>query len=132
MTFFIVFSYLPMPGIYLAFIDFNYRLGIFKSQFVGLSNFKFLVISGDLWRLTQNTILYNFGFIVLGNCLQVFVAILISELSSRWFKKSSQTIMFLPHFISYVLVGLFAYNLLNYDYGIINSCNVPHKLKLKS
>jgi putative aldouronate transport system permease protein len=119
--FFTVFSYLPMPGIYLAFIDFNYRLGIFRSQFVGFTNFKFLVISGDLWRLTKNTILYNAAFILLGNCLQVAVAILISELSAKWFKKVSQTIMFLPHFISYVLVGLFAYNLLNYDYGIINN-----------
>ncbi len=110
-----------MPGIYIAFIDFNYRLGIFRSPFVGFDNFRFLVLSGDLWRLTQNTILYNLGFILIGNSLQVAVAILISELSSRCFKKVSQTIMFLPHFISFVLVGLFAYNLLNYDYGIINN-----------
>ena len=119
--FFAIFSYLPMPGIYLAFIDFNYRLGIFRSQFVGLDNFRFLVLSGDLWHLTQNTILYNFAFIMLGNSLQVVVAILISEMALKWFKKVSQTIMFLPHFISFVLVGLFAYNLLNYDYGIINN-----------
>lgn len=119
--FFIVFNYLPMPGAYIAFTDFNYKAGIFKSEFVGFDNFKFLIESGKLWMLTRNTILYNIAFIVLGNILQMFIAILLNEVKSKYFKKVSQTIMFLPYFISAVLVGLLAYNILNYDYGFLNT-----------
>ncbi|WP_246427617.1 ABC transporter permease [Paenibacillus phyllosphaerae] len=119
--FFIVFAYLPMPGLYLAFINYNYSDGIFKSDFVGLKNFQFLVQTGDLWRLTFNTVAYNIAFILLGNILQIVVAIFLNELRVKWFKKVSQTLMFLPHFISAVLIGLIAYNVLSYDYGLLNS-----------
>ncbi len=119
--FFLAFSYAPMPGIYVAFVKYNYRDGIFGSKFVGLNNFKFLIQSGKLLELTKNTILYNLAFIILGNVLAVFVAILLNELRSKWFKKVSQTMMFLPYFISQVLVGILVYNLLNYDYGFVNS-----------
>ncbi|SFJ51404.1 putative aldouronate transport system permease protein [Paenibacillus sp. UNC496MF] len=118
--FFAIFAYLPMPGLYLAFIKYNYTDGIFKSPFVAFENFRFLVMTGDLWRLTINTIAYNLAFIVLGNFLQIFVAILLNELRKKWFKKVSQTIMFLPFFISFVIVGLIAYNILSYDYGLLN------------
>ncbi|GAK52524.1 binding-protein-dependent transport system inner membrane component [Candidatus Moduliflexus flocculans] len=118
--FFFVFAYIPMPGLYLAFVRYNYTAGIFKSPFVGFDNFKFLVLTGDLWRLTRNTVLYNLAFILCGNFLQIFVALLLNEIYSRWFKKTAQTIMFLPHFISFVLVGLFAYNFLSYDFGVLN------------
>ncbi|MFD1953570.1 ABC transporter permease [Paenibacillus thailandensis] len=120
-VFFIIFAYLPMPGLYLAFIQYNYSDGIFRSPFVGFDNFRFLVMNGDLWRLTFNTVAYNVVFIVLGNVLQIFVAILLNEIRKKWFKKISQTIMFLPHFISAVLIGLIAYNILSYDYGYLNS-----------
>nr|WP_256762075.1 ABC transporter permease subunit [Cohnella sp. WQ 127256] len=119
--FFLIFAYLPMPGLYLAFIKYNYSDGIFKSAFVGFENFRFLIINGDLWRLTVNTILYNLAFILLGNVLQIFVAILLNELRSKLFKKIAQTLMFLPYFISAVLIGLLAYNFLSYDYGVLNS-----------
>lgn len=118
--FFLVFSYAPMPGIWVAFVRYNYRDGIFGSQFIGLDNFKFLATSGKLFTLTRNTILYNLAFIILGNILAVFVAILLNEMRSKWFKKVSQTIMFLPYFISQVLVGVLVFNLLNYDTGFVN------------
>lgn len=118
--FFFVFAYIPMPGIYLAFIKYNYAQGIFRSTFCGLDNFRFLFMSGEIWKLTRNTVLYNIAFIILGNFIQIFVAILLNEIRSKWFKKISQTIMFLPYFISAVIVGLFAYNFLNYDTGVLN------------
>jgi len=117
--FFIVFAYIPMPGAYIAFTDFKYNLGIFGSPFAGLNNFRFLIISGKLWELTRNTILYNLAFIVLGTVTQIFMAILINEIRLKWFKKISQTIMFLPYFISAVLVGFLAFSILNSDYGFI-------------
>jgi putative aldouronate transport system permease protein len=119
--FFFVFSYIPMPGVYIAFTNFNYAKGIFGSDFIGFDNFKFLFTSGKITMLTKNSILYNIAFIILGNTLQIFVAILLNEIRSKYFKKVTQTFMFLPYFISAVLVGLLLYNLLNFDYGFINS-----------
>ena len=120
-AFFIAFSYAPLPGIWVAFVKYNYRDGIFGSKFVGLKNFEFLWESGKLLDLTKNTILYNLAFIILGNLLAVFVAILLNEMQSKWFKKVSQTMMFLPYFISQVLVGILVFNMLNYDTGFVNS-----------
>lgn len=119
--FFTVFCYMPLPGAYIAFTDFNYKAGIFGSKFVGIDNFTFLLKSGKLWMLTKNTILYNVAFIVLGNVMQIFIALLLNEIKNKYFKKISQTIMFLPYFISAVLVGLLAYNILNYDFGFLNA-----------
>ena len=120
-VFFIVFNYMPLPGVWIAFTNFNYRDGIFGSPFVGFKNFEFLIMSGQLWTLTRNTILYNLAFIILGNILQIAIAIMLNEIRSTFFKKVSQAAMFLPFFISAVLVGVIAFNLLNYDTGAINA-----------
>ncbi len=120
-VFFFVYSYIPMPGLYIAFTNFNYAKGLFKSDFIGLANFEFLFTSGEIAKLTRNTMLYNLGFIILGNILQIFFAILLNEIMSKRFKKITQTMMFLPYFISAVLVGVLLYNLLNYDFGFVNS-----------
>ena len=119
--FFFIFSYMPMPGAYIAFTNFKYNLGIWKSPFVGFTNFKFLFISGQLSLLLKNTILYNLAFIVVGNMVQLLFAILLNEVQSRWFKKIAQSMMFLPYFISDVLVSLLVYNLLNFDFGFISN-----------
>ncbi|MEG6612027.1 ABC transporter permease subunit [Pseudoclostridium thermosuccinogenes] len=120
-VYFIVFHYIPMPGAYIAFVDYKMNKGIFGSNFVGFKNFEFLVRNGDLWNITKNTLLYNLVFIALGNAIQVAFAIMLSEINSKPFKKLSQSIILLPHFISFVLVGFFAYNLFNYDYGFANT-----------
>lgn len=120
-AFFFVFCYMPMPGMYIAFVKYNYRQGIFGSPFVGLKNFTFLFTSGQLSLLLRNTVLYNLAFIIIGNVLQVFFAILLNEVRCRVFKKTTQSLMFLPYFISDVLVSLLVYNLLNYDFGFISN-----------
>ena len=119
--FFFFFSYVPLPGIWVAFVKYNYQKGIFGSKFVGLQNFEFMVESGKLWTLTRNTILYNVAFIILGNLFAVFMAILLNEIRSKAFKKVSQTMMFLPYFISHVLIGVLVFNFLNYDTGFVNT-----------
>ena len=118
--YFIAFSYMPLPGIYVAFVNYNYRAGIFGSPFIGLRNFEFVAKSGKLWMLTKNTILFNFAFIILDNLLAVVVAILLKEIQSKMSRKVSQTMMFLPYFISQVLVGLLVFSLLNSDTGFLN------------
>jgi putative aldouronate transport system permease protein len=110
-----------MPGAYVAFVDYNINKGIFGSQFIGLKNFEFLIKTGQLWNITKNTLLYNLAFLAIGNVVQVILAIMLSEVSGKWFKKASQSIILLPHFISMVIVGFFAYNLFNYDHGFINT-----------
>jgi len=118
--YFVIFSYIPMGGVVLAFKNYNFRDGIFGSPFVGFDNFKYFFLSGQAFRVTRNTILYNLGFIVVNTTLQMGMAILISEVSKKYFKKIAQTAMFLPYFISWVVVGVIAYNILNVENGTIN------------
>jgi putative aldouronate transport system permease protein len=110
-----------MGGVYLAFTKYNYVDGIFGSPFVGMDNFRFLYISGNLFNITKNTVLYNIAFLLTGNLCQIAVAIFISEIPGRLFKKVSQSLMFLPYFVSFVLVGLVVYNILNYETGLLNT-----------
>ena len=116
-----VLSYLPMVGIYYAFTNYNYQGGLFGSPFVGLANFKFLFASGTAWKLTFNTVFYNLIFIFGGTALRIAIAIMLSEIIGNIFRKVTQTIIFLPHFVSMVLVGVFAYNLMNYETGLLNN-----------
>lgn len=124
-VYFLITSYLPMVGVYFAFTSYQFTTdffsALFGSKFVGLSNFEYLFSSGLAWKMTANTLIYNCIFIIGGTILKVAVAIMFSEISGKFFKKSVQTITFLPHFISMVMVGTFAYNLLNYNSGVINS-----------
>ena len=119
--YFVIFSYIPMGGVVLAFKNYNFRDGIFGSPFVGFDNFKYFFISGQAFVVTRNTILYNLGFILVNTTLQMGMAILISEVSKKYFKKIAQTAMFLPYFISWVVVGVIAYNILNVENGTINA-----------
>lgn len=121
LIFFLVNSYFPMVGIYYAFTQFDFNTSMFNSKFVGLQNFEFLWRSGTLVKLTMNTIGYNIAFIVLGNVLAIVCAILLSELNGKWFKKISQSVMFLPYFVSFVILSVIVYNLFNYDSGFLNT-----------
>ena len=115
----LIFCYLPMGGLVIAFKQYNYHKGILGSPWVGLANFRFLFISGKLWTLTRNTLLYNIAFIVLGIVMQVFVAITVNETRCVWFKKTFQTFSFLPFFVSWIVVNAIFQNLLDYDNGLI-------------
>ncbi|MBQ3913642.1 MAG: sugar ABC transporter permease [Lachnospiraceae bacterium] len=119
-VYFMINNYLPMLGVYFAFTSFNFRDGLFASPFVGLKNFEFLV-KADLFRLTKNTILYNVVFIGIGNILQIFFAILVSRVASKWYKKTSQTLMFMPYFVSFVILKVIVYNVFEYQHGLINN-----------
>ncbi len=119
-VYFIVNNYLPIIGIYFAFTRFNFAGGLFGSPFVGMENFRFLWESGKLVSLTINTVGYNVAFILTSNVLQILCAILLSRIGSKYFKKITQSIMFLPYFVSYVILNVIVYNLFNYDVGFIN------------
>ena len=116
----IVFSYIPMGGIIVAFKRFSFSKGFLGSPWCGLENFRFLFISDKLWPLMRNTLLYNAAFITVGMVMEVGFAIIINELGSKWFKKVFQSFMFLPFFISWVVVIAIVDAIFGYDSGIIN------------
>ena len=88
----LLFAYFPMFGLILAFKDYNITKGIFKSDFVGLKNFKFLFATTDAWVITRNTVLYNLAFIVVNMVVAVMLALLLSSLRSRKTAKTLQTV----------------------------------------
>lgn len=116
----ILMCYIPMSGIVLAFKSYNYHDGIFRSPWAGLENFRYFFQSGKAWMTTRNTVLYNMAFLCVNTFLQIVCAVLLSELSGKFFKRVTQSVMFLPYFISWVVVGAFIYNLFNYEFGAVN------------
>ena len=118
--FFILFNYLPMFGIIVAFKNFNYRDGFFHSPWVGFTNFKFFFNSADAWIVTRNTLVLNALFISTSLILQIGFALLLNEIRSRTFKKITQSFMFFPYFISWIIVSLFVYNFFHSEYGALN------------
>ena len=122
---FIAFAYLPMFGILIAFKDWRIHGGFFesliKSEFVGLKNFEFLFKSTDAWVITRNTVAYNLVFIVLGIVLPVTLAILLKELLNKKLSKFYQSAMFLPYFLSWVIVSYCLYTFLSPEKGLVNT-----------
>lgn len=118
--FFIVFNYLPLLGLYIAFTDFNPVKGILGSEFVGLENFKFFFTSNDWILVVVNTLYLNALFIITGLIAQVALAIALSEIAGKWFKRVMQTFIFLPNFISWTVVAIMSIALFATDEGLIN------------
>lgn len=124
---YLIFCYLPMFGIILPFLSYKIVPGaelfgsILRSEFVGLKNFQYLFKGGQIWVLLRNTIGYNIVFIILGIVVPVSLAILISMLRNQRGAKAYQTMMFFPHFLSWVVVSYFVYAFLNAQNGIVVS-----------
>ena len=120
-AYFILFSYIPMPGIVIAFKKFTYSGGVFGSPWIGFENFRFFFMSGDALKVTRNTILYNLAFMSVNTVLQVASGVMLASMIGRKIKKFLQSAMFLPYFISWVVVGAFVYNMFSYEYGAMNT-----------
>ena len=116
----VIFSYIPMFGITIAFKDYNYNGGILGSPWCGFKNFEYLKISGKLWALTRNTLLYNLAFIVFGIIFEVGFAVMLSEITKKTFKKVTQAFMFLPYFISWVVVSTIMLNIVGQN-GVLSN-----------
>lgn len=122
---YILFSFLPMFGIIIAFK--NYRISgsflnsIISSEWCGFDNFKFLFSSGDIWIILRNTIVYNLIFIVLNIAIPVLMALLVGQLHNQRAAKVFQTAMFLPYFLSWVVVTALVWAFLSFDKGLLNN-----------
>lgn len=119
--YFLIFKYLPMVGVVVAFQNFNTVKGFFKSEFVGLKNFEYFFTSKDWLIVTWNTVFLNILFLFTGLFFAILIAIVLSEISNKYFKKVTQSIVILPNFISWTLVSMFVFALLSTDIGLINS-----------
>jgi len=123
---YVLFAYLPMFGVIIAFK--NYRLtpgkgfiqSLLLSDWIGFKNFKFLFATRDAFIMIKNTLLYNSVFIILGVIIPVTLAIMMSQLYNQKLAKGFQTAILLPHFLSWVVIGYFIFSFLSYDKGLIN------------
>lgn len=115
----IIFNYIPMGGITVAFKNFNYMKGIFGSPWCGLQNFKFMFMTNTIWKIIFNTIFLNVLFIVSGTVAQLILALLFCEIKNKMAKKVTQSIAILPHFISWAVIAMFLTGFLNPN-GIVN------------
>lgn len=124
---YMLFSFLPMFGLIIAFKEYKLSPGhgflysLLHSKWVGFKNFSFFVKSNAFLMLLRNTVLYNIVFIVLGIMIPVTMAIIISLIYSKRKSKIYQTMMFFPHFMSWVVISYFVYAFLSPDKGFINS-----------
>lgn len=123
---YILFCYLPMFGLIVAFKNYKVTPGqgfiysLLNSDWVGFKNFKFFLESNAFGMLLRNTLLYNLAFIILGVIVPVSLAIMISMIYSKRKSKTYQTMMFFPHFMSWVVVSYFVYAFLNPERGLLN------------
>ena len=117
---YILFNYVPMGGLILAFKNFRYDLGLFGSPWAGMANFDFLFKSVDLVRIVRNTVGYSACFIVVNLIANVGVALLLFEVTNRKALKAYQTMMTLPNFLSWVIVGFITYAIFNPSLGVLN------------
>lgn len=115
-----LFSYVPIAGLIIAFKDFRYDKGFLGSDWIGFKNFEFFFKSNDAWLVLKNTIGLNILFIGITLVVSVSIALMMNEVRSRKMIKLTQTIMFFPYFMSWVVVGYLLYAYLHHDYGIIN------------
>jgi putative aldouronate transport system permease protein len=116
-----IMSYIPMAGLVLAFKNYRYDLGVFGSAWNGFENFRYLFSSGTGFLITRNTILYNLINLLTSQALAIIVAVCITEIPGSKYKKTCQSVIFLPYFISWVIVGSFVFNIFNYETGVMNS-----------
>ena len=121
-------NYIPMLGTIMAFQQYRYRVNfvnsIINSEWVGFKNFEFLFRNPRLWENLRNTVLYNLVFIILGMIVPVVVAIMLNELRQPKLAKFYQTVLFLPYFLSWIVVSYLVFALFQTT-GAVNTMIMP-------
>jgi putative aldouronate transport system permease protein len=115
-----IFNYLPMYGVLLAFKDFDYSKGIWGSSWVGLKNFEYFLTSSQLFVVIRNTLLLNVAFIVSQTIAALSIAVLLNEIRIKWFARLSQSVIFLPYFMSWIVVGMITQSMLGGQNPTVN------------
>ncbi|WP_373289388.1 ABC transporter permease [Alicyclobacillus cellulosilyticus] len=118
--YFLVFKYIPMWGVLIAFQNFEPWQGFFHSPWIGFTNFRLFFENPDFFRLLRNTLLLSLYNIVFFFPAPIVLALLLNEVRKAWFKRTVQTMVYLPHFVSMVIVAALTYVFLTTDTGFIN------------
>ena len=118
--YFIIFRYIPMFGLTMAFQQYNPFSGIFHSKFVGLAQFKAFFAGGDFFMLLKNTLWLSFLSLIFYFPAPIILSLLLNEVKSHFFKRTIQTCIYIPHFISWVIVASITYTLFNVTDGAVN------------
>ncbi|MBM0065562.1 ABC transporter permease [Alkalicoccobacillus gibsonii] len=119
--YFLVYKYLPMYGLIIAFQDYKPYLGISGSPWVGFAHFERLFQDPDFWMIFKNTIVLFILQLVIAFPIPIILALMLNELRHQVYKKSIQTLIYIPHFMSWVVIVSISYVMLTLDGGIINS-----------
>ncbi|QYR24247.1 ABC transporter permease subunit [Paenibacillus sp. sptzw28] len=118
-------NYIPMSGIIIAFKTVNYQTGILHSPWVGFKNFEYLFKTSDVWIITRNTLLYNSLFIVLNLIFPLAFALMLNEMKNRFLSKFHQTVMFLPYFLSMIVISYLVFGFMSDEHGYFNNTLLP-------
>jgi putative aldouronate transport system permease protein len=121
MLFLLIFKYLPMGGLVIAFKNYRPTRGIIESAWVGLDHFRYLFNSEIFWRVLRNSLVISLMRLVFGFPIPILLALMLNEMRKVTYKRSMQTILYLPHFLSWVIVVGMITNLLSPSTGIINT-----------
>ncbi|MFC5471516.1 ABC transporter permease [Cohnella suwonensis] len=120
LLFIFVFSYIPMYGVLMAFQDYDIFKGFFHSQWAGFKHYEAFFHAPEFWRIMRNTVVISLLKLFIGYPAPIVLALMLNEISQMFFKRVIQTISYLPHFLSWVIVGGFAMSMLATDNGSIN------------
>ena len=120
LIYYIIYKYLPMFGLSLAFKEFNLSKGILGSPWVGLKYFQYIFSNSDFYTIVKNTVLINLYNLVFGFPIPIIIALLLNELTSTKLKRTIQTIIYFPHFLSWVILGGVLIQLLSPNEGLAN------------
>jgi len=119
---FLIYRYLPMFGLVIAFKEFSFSKGIFGSRWIGWENFRFLFLQHlDFYKIIRNTLLINLFRLVFSFPAPIIVALLINEVRHDRFKRLVQTSIYIPHFVSWVIFGSIMIQFLSPSTGIVNA-----------
>ncbi|WP_410772083.1 ABC transporter permease [Fontibacillus sp. BL9] len=121
LLFFLVFSYLPIYGITIAFKDYDFSKGITGSEWVGFKNFDYFFTSDDFWTVLRNTLVLNALFIFFTTVAAVLIALMFNEIRNKYFKRISQSLIFLPYFMSWIVVGMIVQSMFGGEEPLINA-----------
>ncbi|MFK7697412.1 ABC transporter permease [Paenibacillus sp. HJGM_3] len=119
-VYFFIFNYIPMYGVIMAFKDFNFAKGILGSPWVGLDNFRYMFGLSDFYQVFWNSFYLGILRLVFGFPFPILLALFLNEMRSMIFQRVSQTIIYLPHFISWVVIGGILVNFLSPTWGVVN------------
>ncbi|MGG1555583.1 ABC transporter permease [Paenibacillus ferrarius] len=119
-SFYILFKYAPMLGEIIAFKNYRFVDGIFGSQWVGLKHFQMIFTSPDFWRILRNTLVLNLYSLVLGFPVPIVLALLLNEARQKWYKSMVQNMLYVPHFMSWAVLGGIVVAVLSPSTGVVN------------